>query len=300
MNPEIRCSTILGDTIYEEEKQASRNKQTELTLKNLSEIIMVRLKDNNKSIIAEIKNTIKTEIELAIKKIKEDLEQETKQLQEENEQRKEDIKLINSKIENLTIQNKSLKQEIIDLKTIIKNSEKQVNCSDNNSKKIVLYGLPEYNKETDCDLYNRLIDLFRELQNVDLTGYIENMRRIGRYGTRNRPLEIELLSKRMAKYVIENNEYFYGTRMSVSEYLDENARKKRQLLRDQMIDARKKGQHAVIKNNQLYIEGKLQNSFEETKQFNKTAIDQSNINKDTYAYTQSQQYINNTQNHSFR
>lgn len=261
---------------------------------------MVRLKDNNKSIIAEIKNTIKTEIELAIKKIKEDLEQETKQLQEENEQRKEDIKLINSKIENLTIQNKSLKQEIIDLKTIIKNSEKQVNCSDNNSKKIVLYGLPEYNKETDCDLYNRLIDLFRELQNVDLTGYIENMRRIGRYGTRNRPLEIELLSKRMAKYVIENNEYFYGTRMSVSEYLDENARKKRQLLRDQMIDARKKGQHAVIKNNQLYIEGKLQNSFEETKQFNKTAIDQSNINKDTYAYTQSQQYINNTQNHSFR
>lgn len=60
----------------------------------------------------------------------------------------------------------------------------------------------------------------------------------------------------MAKYIKDNNHYFKESGLSVSEFLDENSLKKRQQLRDEMIKARKKGLHAVIRNNKLYVEGK--------------------------------------------
>lgn len=91
---------------------------------------------------------------------------------------------------------------------------------------------------------------------VDLTGYIEETYRIGRNELKNRPLVIELISKRMVKHIKENRNYFQGTGLYLTDFLDKKAQKERFLLREEMIKARKKGLHAVIRNNQLLVEGK--------------------------------------------
>ncbi|CAB3246509.1 unnamed protein product [Arctia plantaginis] len=89
--------------------------------------------------------------------------------------------------------------------------------------------------------------------NVDLTGYIEEVYRIGRKSSNNRPLVIELLSKRMVKYILSNGRYLQGTRVAVSDFLDENARKKRQILREEIIKARRKGLHASAELSELEV-----------------------------------------------
>lgn len=97
-----------------------------------------------------------------------------------------------------------------------------------------------------------MIDLLYEKLDIDLTGYIEETYRLGRKHSKNQPLVIELISKRMAKYVIENKQCLQGTRLYISEFLDENSRSQRK----EMLKARKKGLYAIIRNNQLFIEGK--------------------------------------------
>lgn len=271
----------------------SLDTQTELTLQNLSETIMLRLQENNKSIITELKNTIHIEINKAILKLREDVERETNALLRQNEQRIIDIQETNTAIENLKIENEKLKIEIQNLKTItstVNNQSNGNNCTESHSKKIVLYGLDEYYKESANNLHMRLIDLFRDVMNVDLMGYIEDTHRIGRYSTKNRPLVIELLSKRMTMYVKENRHFFQGTGLFLAEFLDHNARRERQLMREEMLRARSKGLHAIIRNNQLIIEGTLK-AIE-----NVTPKNRFSINKDR----EDQENSQNSQNNYFQ
>lgn len=67
----------------------------------------------------------------------------------------------------------------------------------------------------------------------------------------NRPLVIELISKRITKCLIDNSIYFRGTNLYISEFLDENARKIRRNMREKMIRARRQELRAAIKNQQL-------------------------------------------------
>lgn len=236
----------LGDTAHTQEKSV----QAELTLKNLSKIIILRLKE--KSIIIELTQTIQSEINKATTKLREDIEQKTDALLKLNDQRIRDIEKIIRKIENLKNKNEKLKKEIKDLPT--RNNSSNITCPETNSKKVVLYGFDEFHKELEYSLHNRLIELFCDTMNVDLTGYIEDTFRIGRNNSNNRPLVIELISKRMAKYVIENDNLLQGTRLFISEYLDDNACKNRHIMRAEMLKARRNGLFQ-IRNNKLFIEG---------------------------------------------
>lgn len=248
--------SILGDTIYKE-KCISTDVQTELTLQNMSDMISLKLKENNIFIILEIKTIIQTEINKAIFKLKEEVKQETNTLFLQNEQRKTDIDEINTKIEQLKKETETLQNEI---KKIMHKAPSAVQyMSENNVKKIVLYGLTEIYKESEQDLHDRIIAIFWDVLEVDLSGYIEDSYRIGRYSNRSRPLVIELISKKMTKYIRENSRYFQGTGLYISGFLDEEGRNERKIMRDKMLIARKKGQLAVIRNNQLFIEGELVN-----------------------------------------
>lgn len=256
--------SLLGDTIYaqDEGKTPQSITQTELTLQNIGEMIMLRLKENNRSIITELQNTIQLELNKAILKLREDFERETNCLLRQNEERKMDIQHVNTEIENLKIENEKLKTEIESLKT--RSNTSQTNCTESYSKKIVLYGFDEYYKEPVNNLHIRLINLFREFMNVDLMGYIEETYRIGKRSSKNRPLVIEILSKRMVSYLKENSNVFRGTRLFLSEFLDDEARRERKLLREEMLKARRKGLYAVIRDNQLFIDGKIINKIDNT------------------------------------
>lgn len=298
--------SLLGDTLHSDENKSTMNTntQSENLLQSLSQVIITRLKENNEAIISELRSTIQTEINKAIAKLTEDFEQKTNYLSKQNDQRKLDLEKVDTKIENLIKENEKLKKEISEIKA--KSVTAVTKCTESNSKKIVLYGLTEYSKESEVDLHDRVIKIFQDILHVDLTGYLENMYRLGRNTTNTRPLVVELLSKRMAKYLIKNSPYFQGTRLSISEFLDEDARKQRQLLREEMLQARQKGLHSVIRNNQLYVEGKLINKRNKTYQQN----NETNNTNDNIFITQNNIHSNDqhnetttkpsTENNSFR
>lgn len=269
--------SILGDTIYTENNVKSET-SIALTLENLSEIMTLRLKENNKTIISDLQNTIQYEINKAIKHLKEDIYSETKELSMQNIQRKTEIEQIANKINYLTKENNKLKEQIQELMSKIvqpKNDSFQ-DCS----KKIVIYGFPEYHKEFNSDLHDRLLQMFYETLNVDLTGYIEDMHRIGKYGNGNhtRPLVIELLSKQMTKYILNNSHCFRGTNLSISAFLEGTALQDRKAMRDAMLAARKSGLYAIIRNKELYVEGKKVNWKSSTKHENDKLENAKDIN----------------------
>ncbi|KAH9634991.1 hypothetical protein HF086_004764 [Spodoptera exigua] len=105
---ETVCSedtSILGDTLYK-----GKNMEPELTLHSLSEMISLKLKENNTSIILEIKTTIQTEINKAISKLRDDIKQEMCVLSSQNEQRKTEIEKLNIQIQNLKTDTETLKK----------------------------------------------------------------------------------------------------------------------------------------------------------------------------------------------
>lgn len=61
------------------------------------------------------------------------------------------------------------------------NIEKDVEESTtNNEKMIVLYGLDEFRYEDKYGLHDRIVNVFYNITGIDITGYIENVCRIGK------------------------------------------------------------------------------------------------------------------------
>ncbi|KAL0859172.1 hypothetical protein ABMA27_010996 [Loxostege sticticalis] len=277
--------SLLGDTIGPENAQT--NVQTELTLQSITNVITRSLQENNNMIIIQLQNTIQTEVQKAIQLLRAEYKQDICNLKEENKNITIEIQQLNEKIHKLQKENDLLIKDI----NMIRNNE-------NYCKKFVLFGLEEYYKEPECDLYDRIHELFRNLMQVDLRGYIEDTYRIGRYNRNgNRPLVVELISKRMVKYLIDNSGYLYKTGLSISEFLDRSSRLERKALREKMLLARKNGLHAVLRNNQLYIEGKITNINEYPETSNLlNYTDKENLSQGT-----NQQNIHrNSHDHSFR
>ncbi|PZC78800.1 hypothetical protein B5X24_HaOG217126 [Helicoverpa armigera] len=257
--------SIIGDTI-----PSANNIESErngLSLQTLSEMISLKLKENNISIVSEIKTIIQGEINKAVLNLREEFKTETNNLAKQNEQRKKEIENISVQIEQLKSKTETLKNELKALtnaKNAITTQQPTQQPSESNVKRIVLYGLTEIYRETEEDLHDRIRTIFWDILGVDVYDYIEETYRIGRYHKRNRPLVIELMSKKMAKYIVQNYQWFHNTGLYISEYLDEEARSERKILRDKMLVARNMGQNAVIRNNRLYIEGQLINLGNET------------------------------------
>ncbi|KAJ2937189.1 hypothetical protein O0L34_g19063 [Tuta absoluta] len=151
---------------------------------------------------------------------------------------------------NTETENQKLRKEIEEIK-----AQKPQKLSEDHSKKIMIYGLNEYYGETEEELHDRVIAAFREILNVNLIGYIESTTRIGRKGNR-RPLAVEILSKCMTKYLIENKEFFKNTGLAIAEYLDDLSITKRKKLLEILKMERNNGNHAIIRDNVLYINGK--------------------------------------------
>lgn len=257
IDQDSELSIILGDTITEHKNMETKI-QPEFTLQNLSYLISEQLHENNKTIISQLKDTIQSEISKAILQIKQDLKSETDGLHKQNSQRKSEIEKLTREITILKNENEQIQKEITKLRNNTGETPKIYNTRNGeNEKKIVLYGIEEMSNESEPELHIRIIEMFRECLQIDLLGYIEDTHRIGKYNERkNRPLVIELLSKRMTKYLLGRKNHLYGTGISLSPLLDDKSRKERNMMRDEMISARKKGLHAVIRDNQLYIQGK--------------------------------------------
>ncbi|XP_059049455.1 uncharacterized protein LOC131844558 [Achroia grisella] len=170
----------------------------------------------------------------------------------------------------------------------------------NNSRKIVLYGFTEYNREHETDAYNRLLQTFQDIANINLVGYIDDIYRLGKKYNTNRPLVIELLSKKMVKYIINSSRYFYGTGLYISEYLDRDAQKEKMALREQMFLSRNRGNHAIIRNNQLFVDGKRINWQKKEKTIFETSNGEEHDNTVEFNNSQINLATNNNRISTFR
>lgn len=115
------------------------------------------------------------------------------------------------------------------------------------NKTLVLYGLNEFRNENEYDLYERVTEVFYQITNVNLAGYIEDIRRIGKRGWR-RPLVIELLSKRTTKYILSNVKNFKNSGLWVSEYLDEQGLHERKIRRERYKKIKQNGNYSPYSN----------------------------------------------------
>ncbi|KAH9638374.1 hypothetical protein HF086_004176 [Spodoptera exigua] len=204
------------------------------------------------------------------------------------------ISEINNKICTLESENKKLKDEILELKNVyklpnIENNiyESKLNDTRNN-KKIVIYGLNEYHSETEEYLHYRISTMIQEICGINITGYVEEITRIGRKGHR-RPVVVEFLSKRLPKHLLQNHQLFQNTGISISEYLDKETFLKRKKLSQILTEARRNGHHAVIRNNKLLIDGKEVNKSQKENLY-------TSYNNETLLYNNSEYYSTNVNN----
>lgn len=265
-------SSILGDTICQESQIRTDKPNIKFPLskstnkiEEIETLLDKRLSEIKQSLLHDLKTIIFSEISNSTSTLKTEILEITNTLYTEHNMLKQRLNKINNTLVSLEAENvklhnqiKILNKRIDDLNT---NSTpeniytKEYESNKENCKKIVLHGLDEYYWETEDELHNQIVNIFGEIMNINLAGYIEDLTRIGRK-TNRRPLVIELLSKKMTKYLLRNKHIFRNTGLSISEFLDEDSIKIRRLLRPILLEARENGHHAVFSYNKLLINGK--------------------------------------------
>ncbi|KAG7313132.1 hypothetical protein JYU34_000221 [Plutella xylostella] len=215
-------------------------------------------------LLAEIKNMIATEIKNATVQIK----TETEKLTTQQKKTEENIKSLNEKIEHIEHEREKLQRQVQELYntknedlTSVKNDITK--CKEKEySKKIVVHGIRDSYNENKHMLEETVSRAMYDIMNINIHGHIEDIRRIGKRG-QCRPIEIELISKRMITYILEHAEQFKNAGLSVTPFLDEETLKERKRLSELLRTARKNNHHAVIRHNTLFIDGKEYNGQQE-------------------------------------
>lgn len=231
-----------------------KEKEEPLTLANIQQLLQM----NNKYIMSEFKSVIESEMKIILTELrKENIEA----INIKNDELPKEIHSLNNKIQTLNHQCLSLKTEINTLLSEIeKINETKITTTTNpdTTKIFVLHGLIENQWETEEEIHGRIIHAMQVILDIDLTGYIDDISRIGTKSPR-RPIRVELISKRVTNYILQNAKCFKNTGLAVSRLLDEQSLRERHQLRAALLSARRNGKHAVIYNNKLHIDGKETN-----------------------------------------
>ncbi|KAI5643502.1 hypothetical protein NE865_04486 [Phthorimaea operculella] len=299
--------SILDDTVVHENINSHQSQPPTaepLTVSQFERILSIKLAANKQSLIEEIKATVFAEFKSALSELKSEMNLKINTLSFDQKSLKHSISEIDKNINILNAENTKLKKELDDLrrqflaaKEYVEPNPKKIEESKNTTcKKIVLHGLTEDYYETEIELHDRVINIFRNILNVNTAGYIEDLTRIGRRNEK-RPLVIELLSKRLARHLLQYKHIFKNTGLAISEYLDEDSLQQRKKMRQSMFEARRNGKHAIIRNNKLIIDGKVEKYFQE-EQVNVEKSDNKHI--PTITPKNAEKQSNLSQNSSFR
>lgn len=245
------CVTQNIPTIQERQLNALEREESKITLEQFN----LLLQKNNKSIVDEITIIIHKEIDAAITQLGAQITQKIDMLNQNQAKIKQEVKVLDYQIGTITLRLNELQEECKQLQKQIQiYDSKSTKTPEHSNKIVVLHGLPEACWETESELTDRITNIFYDVLNIDLTGYIEETSRIGRNSSQ-RPIKIELISKRITKQILENALYFRETGLAVTEYLSKTTLQERKLLKTALRNARKNGKHAIIRNNKLIIDG---------------------------------------------
>jgi ribosomal protein S8 len=257
------------------------------TIDQISHLLDTKLEQYKTLIISELKSEMRSLIQHEIHDITSNLKVEIKEnmtcLTSKQNALTYEIDQLHSKIATMENEQKKLKNEIQNLQNghnMISQKPTEDTC-----KKIVLYGLNESRRENEDELYRKISYVFRDILNVNLEGYIEDLHRLGKRGNR-RPIVIELISKRMTKFILDNYRRFKETGLVISRYLDGEGINTRRELIVLLQEARNQGKNAVIRNNKLLINGKEHSQPEHT--YLNTNEDQKQYEKHAEAITRTE------------
>jgi hypothetical protein len=254
-------TTIARETPNPSGSQApslNRTDDTGITLDSFRKLLDEKLKFNNRTIIEQLKSIIQSEVNGAVTKLHSEMIQKTDALSHEQHN-------LNLNIENLTCKIQALEEENTklqaDIRRIQDNATRSIDPAQSKSegdtsKKIVVHGLEEWYGESEERIIERLAYIFHDVLEVNIDGYIEETYRVGKRGNQ-RPLVIELTSKRITKYILQHSHLFKYAGMNITEYLDEASLRNRRKLIEALKQARKEGKYAIIKSNVLFINGKI-------------------------------------------
>lgn len=250
------CINIVGNTI-EMPIQSKCDEQNMIGFDRFSELLQKEMQNLKTTLTAEITQNLKLifthELNTAISNMKTEIQTTTEHLSTQQTNIEQKIENLYGKINKLESENRTLRLEIDEISKIGYTQDTQ---GDNlNIRKIVLYGLNEYNNETECDLIQCVSDIFYNTYGVDANPYIENIRRIGRRGNR-RPVEIEFISQRFARYILGNKYLFRNTQIAISEYKKAEDLKIERELRQSFREARQEGKNVYIRGKKLFLNGK--------------------------------------------
>lgn len=247
-NETIQGNT-LNSTASPTHNETVRTIETSNIVQQLSDIITEKLSFNNHLLMNDFKTLIHEEINKAMSNLRNEFHQKTDIISINLDTATTQITSLNVKIVHLENEITTLHNELHKLQESHKPQPTSENC-----KKIVVHGLPEYYKETDLQLYERVTHIFNDVLNINLFGYIENSSRIGKR-RHMRPLALELLSKNMTNFILQNKYCFYNTGIKVTEYLEGEDLRKQNEVTKTLREARASGKHATIRNNRLMIDG---------------------------------------------
>lgn len=271
--------SVLGDTLPDESLNLSGTVpqgmlspgNNVICIEQFEKLLDRKLDHYKIALVSEIKMAIMSEITTEISQMKLDITQNSNIFSTEQKNLKDEIDRMNNQICNLNAQNQQIQKELKEVQEKIKypNEWKQTEhlqtmASTENCKKIIIFGLIEHYWETEHNLYDRVIHIFQDILNVNIAGYIEDLKRIGRKGPK-RPIVVELLSKKMAKHLIQNGHFFKNTGLGISEFLDDKSLQEKRRIREVLLDARRNGHHAIFKDNILLIDGKIHEGHSNNK-----------------------------------
>lgn len=264
----INDLSVLDETLNTESKITDSNKRNTLqeptsqviTLQQFESLLDKKLDSYKQSLLNELIETITCLTSREITTFKKELTQTTDNLVCEQTNISDKIQQMNTSINELNRENCKLWNEIQEIQTSLNklNSQQHLSKNINESilninKKIVIYGMEE-RRENESELQDRVIYLFQDVLNLNVSGCLEDIKRLGKKGHR-RPILVELLSKNMTNYILKNRRAFKNTGIAVTELLEGESLKYRKKLIETLIAARKEGHRANIINNKLIING---------------------------------------------
>lgn len=250
---------VLEDTVEPPKSNSRTETPTNTEVDNISyekfsQLLKLELQNVKISITTEITRTVTNiltqQINTAFTDLRNEINKNTESLQSEQTNIQQKLSVLNDKINSLEKENNKLKSEVQHVTQKSNNQNQQVE----NTKKIVLYGLNEYDYENEDDLIKRVTNIFSEVMTININPYIENIHRIGKKGYR-RPVEIELISQRMTRYLLQNKYSLRNTGIAITKFMNLEDLKQKRILRETLQEARQKGP-AYIKGNKVYLENK--------------------------------------------
>lgn len=286
------------------------------TLQQISELLDKKLENMEKSILSKISASL----EISLDEIKEELKSQFLQINvitaeqskilTEFDKIRENLKILEDKNKNLQIELEHIKQQNEqtprndtndtnyntcerDFTRPNPHKKPQETCEKNN--KIVIYGLEESQPENEDFLIHRITYAIYEITGIDVTGIVEDIARIGKQRNRSRPVVVELISKRVTRNILQNEYCFRGTGLYVTKYLNEEGRARRKKLQEHLYEARKNGHRAIIRDNNLIINGRLVQPYDiQSKRDNNTEEIETTQNNITFQYKKRQSTTTST------